>query len=131
MELSRIRKETRKGTPASTLLDPKIVWPAIGSAFVKLDPRTLIKNPVMLLEIVTVLTTVTFVRDLVTGSGQIGFEFQIVLWLWFTAVCEFRRGDRRRPRQGAGRCAAQSPRPRPSCSPEATGPTTSACPAPA
>jgi K+-transporting ATPase ATPase B chain len=31
----------RKRTPASTLLDPKIVLPAIASSFVKLDPRTL------------------------------------------------------------------------------------------
>ena len=38
---------------------PKIVVPAIGQAFVKLDPRTLMKNPVMfVLEIVTALTTV-------------------------------------------------------------------------
>src|SRR5665213_1533971 len=78
---------TRKRMPVSALLDPKIVMPAIGSAFVKLDPRTLIKNPVMfVLEIVTVLTTVILVRDLVTGSGHIGFEFQIVLWLWFTVL---------------------------------------------
>src|SRR5476649_2958672 len=78
---------TRKRMPVSALLDPKIVMPAIGSAFVKLDPRTLIKNPVMfVLEIVTALTTVIMVRDLVTGSGHIGFEFQIVLWLWFTVL---------------------------------------------
>jgi len=83
MELSK----TRKGTPASTLLDPKIVWPAIGSAFVKLDPRTLISNPVMfVLEIVTALTTIILVRDLVTGGEHIGFELQIVLWLWFTVL---------------------------------------------
>ena len=36
----------RKRMPVSALLDPKIVLPAIGSAFVKLDPRTLMKNPV-------------------------------------------------------------------------------------
>src|SRR5476649_1034332 len=78
---------TRKRMPVSALLDPKIVMPAIGSAFVKLDPRTLIKNPVMfVLEIVTALTTVIMVRDLVTGSGHIGFEFQILLWLWFTVI---------------------------------------------
>ena len=41
MESSQIRKRT----PASALFDTKIVVPAIGSAFVKLDPRTLIKNP--------------------------------------------------------------------------------------
>jgi K+-transporting ATPase ATPase B chain len=83
METSNIRK----GTPVSALFDPKIVVPAIGSAFVKLDPRTLIKNPVMfVLEVVSMLTTVILVRDIVTGSGQIAFEFQIVLWLWFTVL---------------------------------------------
>jgi potassium-transporting ATPase ATP-binding subunit len=77
----------RKRMPASALLDPKIVVPAIGSAFVKLNPRTLIRNPVMfVLEIVTMLTTVIFVRDLITGGGRIGFEFQINLWLWFTVL---------------------------------------------
>src|SRR5580658_5622318 len=77
----------RKSVPVSALFDPKIVIPAIGSAFVKLDPRTLIKNPVMfVLEIVTALTTVILIRDLATGGGQIGFEFQIILWLWFTVL---------------------------------------------
>ncbi len=83
METSHIRKLM----PASALLDPKIVIPAISSAFVKLDPRTLIKNPVMfVLEVVTALTTVILVRDLVTGGQNIGFEFQIVVWLWFTVL---------------------------------------------
>jgi K+-transporting ATPase ATPase B chain len=73
--------------PVSALFDPKIVVPAIGSAFVKLDPRTLMKNPVMfVLEVVTALTTVILVRDLITGGGHIGFEFQIILWLWFTVL---------------------------------------------
>jgi K+-transporting ATPase ATPase B chain len=77
----------RKGTPASALFDPKIVMPAIVSSFVKLDPRTLIKNPVMfVLEIVTILTTVILVRDLFTGGANIGFEFQIILWLWITIL---------------------------------------------
>ena len=77
----------RKQVPVSALLDSKIVMPAIGSAFVKLDPRTLIKNPVMfVLEVVTALTTIILIRDLVTGRPQIGFEFQIILWLWFTVL---------------------------------------------
>jgi potassium-transporting ATPase ATP-binding subunit len=77
----------RKSMPVSALFDPKIVMPAIGSAFVKLDPRTLIKNPVMfVLEIVTALTTVILIRDLVVGGGHILFEFQIILWLWFTVL---------------------------------------------
>ena len=61
METSNIRKRM----PVSALLDAKIVWPAIGSAFVKLDPRRLIKNPVMfVLEVVTALTTVILVLPL-------------------------------------------------------------------
>ena len=77
----------RKGRPVSALFDAKIVLPAIGSAFVKLNPRTLMKNPVMfVLEIVTALTTVILIRDLATGGKNIGFEFQIILWLWFTVL---------------------------------------------
>src|SRR5262245_3587251 len=78
---------TRKRTPVSALFDPKIVGPAIGQAFVKLDPRTLARNPVMfVLEVVTALTTVILLRDLVTGGENLGSEFQIVLWLWFTVL---------------------------------------------
>ena len=83
MDTSQMRKQM----PVSALFDPKIVVPAIGSAFVKLDPRTLMKNPVMfVLEVVTALTTVILVRDIVTGGANLGFEFQIVLWLWFTVL---------------------------------------------
>src|SRR6202790_1709488 len=83
METSNIRKRM----PVSALLDPKIVIPAIGSAFVKLNPRTLIASPVMfVLEIVTALTPVILIRDLFTGGANIAFEFQIILWLWFTVL---------------------------------------------
>jgi len=83
METSQLRKNM----PVSALFDPKIVVPAIGSALVKLDPRTLMKNPVMfVLEIVTALTTIILIRDLFTGGEHILFEFQIILWLWFTVL---------------------------------------------
>ncbi len=83
METSQLRKSM----PVSALFDAKIVVPAIGSAFVKLNPRTLMKNPVMfVLEVVTALTTVILVRDLAVGGGHILFEFQIILWLWFTVL---------------------------------------------
>ena len=69
----------RKRKPVSALLDPKIVVPAVGAAFVKLDPRTLMKNPIMfVLEIVTILTSVILIRDLVRGGEHIFFEFQII-----------------------------------------------------
>jgi K+-transporting ATPase ATPase B chain len=77
----------RRRSASATLTDRKILLPAIGAAFRKLDPRVMIRNPVMfVVEIVTVLTTVLFVRDLVTGAGNYGFSFQINLWLWFTVL---------------------------------------------
>src|ERR1700726_1915563 len=77
----------QKRAPVSTMLDPKIVMPAIGSAFVKLDPRLMVKNPVMfVVEVVAALTTVIFLRELVTGSESLGFTFQIIVWLWFTVL---------------------------------------------
>src|SRR6202165_4171897 len=82
--------KTNKRRPVSTMLDPKIVMPAIGSAFVQLDPRLMIKKPVMfVVEVVAALTTVIFLRILVTGGGggeSLGFTFQIILWLWFTVL---------------------------------------------
>jgi K+-transporting ATPase ATPase B chain len=80
-------KMTRKRMPISALADPGIVWPAAAAAFTKLDPRTLVRNPVMfVLEIVTMLTTVILLRDLAFGGEHIGFEFQISLWLWATVL---------------------------------------------
>jgi len=77
----------RNRAPSRALIDPAIVIPAIRSAFVKLDPRVMAKKPVMfVLEMVTLLTTVILIKDVVTGGGQLGFEFQIVLWLWFTVL---------------------------------------------
>ncbi len=83
MDVSKLRKRM----PVTTLLDPLIVLPAIGQAFVKLNPRTLVKNPVMfVLEVVTVLTSVLLIRDLITGRDDLWFEVQIVVWLWFTVL---------------------------------------------
>ena len=77
----------QKRTTGSAMLDPKIVFPAIGSAFVKLDPRSMIRNPVMfVVEVVAALTTIIFLRALFTGGEDLGFTFQIILWLWFTVL---------------------------------------------
>ena len=77
MEVMKLQKRV----PVSAMLDPKIVMPAIGSAFAKLDPRLMIKSPVMfVVEIVAALTTMIFVRDLVTGGVAmfVGRFFMIV-----------------------------------------------------
>jgi K+-transporting ATPase ATPase B chain len=79
--------KSRKRNSASAMLDPAIVLPAIGSAFAKLDPRLMIKTPVMfVVEVVAALTTVIFLRDVLTGGADLSFTFQIILWLWFTVL---------------------------------------------
>src|SRR6195256_6325196 len=83
METMKLQKKVT----ASAMLDPKIVVPAIRAAFAKLDPRLMVKNPVMfVVEVVAALTTVIFLRDLVTGGANLGFTFQIIIWLWFTVL---------------------------------------------
>src|ERR1700722_9713161 len=64
-----------------------IVVPALGSSLVKLNPRTLAKNPVMfVVEVGAVLTSVDLVRGLIHHSQGFGFSLQITLWLWFTVL---------------------------------------------
>ncbi|MBN9046739.1 MAG: potassium-transporting ATPase subunit KdpB [Rhizobiales bacterium] len=71
----------------TSVLDAHILMPAVGDAFRKLNPKALVRNPVMfVVAVVSLLTTVLLVRDAVTGGGHLGFTFQIVLWLWFTVL---------------------------------------------
>ncbi|MBX4890067.1 potassium-transporting ATPase subunit KdpB [Rhizobium bangladeshense] len=71
----------------ASIMDSRILIPAVGAAFKKLDPRALVRNPVMfVVATVSVLTTVLFLRDLIAGNGNLGFSFQINLWLWFTVL---------------------------------------------
>lgn len=72
---------------SASIMDSRILVPAIGAAFTKLNPRTLAKNPVMfVVAVVSALTTVLFLKDLATGAEGLGFSFQIILWLWFTVL---------------------------------------------
>src|ERR1700733_11338675 len=69
------------------LFDPEIVRRATKDSFVKLNPVTLLKNPVMfVVEVGAALTTLLLIRDIATGAGNIGFSVQISLWLWFTVL---------------------------------------------
>src|SRR5580658_9367339 len=72
---------TRK---APSLFDWDIVGPALINAFKKLDPRVMIKNPVMFVTLVgAALTTV----GIFTGApSERGFIFQLAVWLWFTVL---------------------------------------------
>ena len=78
--------DKRQGSAAS-LFDPAILIPAFGDTVRKLDPRLMVRNPVMfVVEVVATLTTVLLLRDLVTGGKGIGFTLQIVIWLWITVL---------------------------------------------
>src|ERR1700730_140383 len=70
-----------------SLGDSKILRRAIVDSFRKLDPRTMIKNPVMfVVEVGALLTTIQLVRDSMHQVGSFGWGLQITLWLWFTVV---------------------------------------------
>src|ERR1700755_184860 len=76
-----------KLTSARPLFDPEIVKRAVRDSFVKLNPKTLLKNPVIFaVEVGAALVTMFLVRDVATRSAHLGFEFQIALWLWFTVL---------------------------------------------
>src|SRR5580658_6498933 len=76
-----------RGKRARPLFDPPIVRRAIVDSFVKLNPVTLAKNPVMfVVEVGAVLTTVLMFRTLAEGGKGFGFEIQIAAWLWFTVL---------------------------------------------
>ncbi len=77
----------KKLAHARPLFDPSIVARATKASFAKLNPVTLLKNPVMfVVEAGAALTTVFLIRDMATGAGDIGFQVQISLWLWFTVL---------------------------------------------
>src|SRR5690349_2803870 len=70
-----------------SLADTKILIRAVTDSFVKLAPRTMVKNPVMfVVEVGALLTTVQLVWNAFHHVGQIGFGLQITLWLWFTVL---------------------------------------------
>ena len=70
-----------------SLFDRKIVRRASIDALAKLDPRSMMRNPVMfVVEIGSVLTTLLLVVNTFTRSGHLAFNLQITAWLWFTVL---------------------------------------------
>jgi K+-transporting ATPase ATPase B chain len=70
------------------LFDPAITRQATKDSFVKLNPRTMVRNPVMfVVEIGSVLTTILFFRDLGSSTANENvFAGLVALWLWFTVL---------------------------------------------
>jgi potassium-transporting ATPase ATP-binding subunit len=72
----------------SKLVEPQILRRAIGDSFVKLNPRTLMRNPVMfVVGVGSVLTTILFVKDFSSSSTNVNvFAGLVALFLWFTVL---------------------------------------------
>ncbi len=69
------------------LFDREIISRAAYASFLKLNPATLVRNPVMfVVEVGAALTALLLIRDIFSGAGGTGFSLQITLWLWFTVL---------------------------------------------
>ncbi len=74
------------------VLDPDLLRAALPQSVRKLDPRQLIRNPVMfVVEITATLVTIIAIANVtglapVTGPAGLGFQVQIAIWLWFTVL---------------------------------------------
>src|SRR5690349_19776931 len=79
-----------KTAQKQAIWNPQIIKRAIVDSFIKLQPRTMMKNPVMfVVEVGSVLTTLELIRGIIKpipGITSSGFELQITLWLWFTVL---------------------------------------------
>ncbi|MGH8023506.1 MAG: potassium-transporting ATPase subunit KdpB, partial [Limisphaerales bacterium] len=67
-----------------SIFNPKILWPAISGAFRKLDPRLMIRNPVMF--VVLVGAAISTAQIFWSRPGQWAFVTQVAIWLWFTVL---------------------------------------------
>jgi potassium-transporting ATPase ATP-binding subunit len=68
---------------SKSLWDAKIIRRALVDAVVKLDPRTMMKNPVMfVVEVGSVVTSLLLFHE----KQSFAFNLQITLWLWFTVL---------------------------------------------
>src|SRR5947209_19050004 len=70
-----------------SLWDAKIVRQALIGSVAKLDPRTMMRNPVMfVVEVGSVITSTLLIKDISRHSAGFRFNLQITLWLWFTVL---------------------------------------------
>ncbi|HWQ87007.1 HAD-IC family P-type ATPase [Brevundimonas sp.] len=78
--------ETRRAAPLAGGLSGPMLGRAVGDAFVKLDPRKLLRNPVIFTTwIVALLATVSAIAAVAAGEAA-GFAIQLAVWLWATVL---------------------------------------------
>jgi len=72
---------------SKSLWDAKIVRQALIDSLRKLNPKKMMRNPVMfVVEVGSVITTVLLFKDIARHNPGFGFDLQITLWLWFTVL---------------------------------------------
>ena len=77
----------KKLVRARPLFDTEILRRALKDSVLKLNPATLMKNPVIfVVEVGAALTTAFLIRDVLIGAAGLSFQLQIALWLWFTVL---------------------------------------------
>ena len=81
-------KVRTKAPGSKSIFDPAIIKTATVDALKKLNPRTMMRNPVMfIVEVGSVLTTYLFIRDFSdSDSKQNAFAGLVAAWLWFTVL---------------------------------------------
>ncbi|WP_428505593.1 potassium-transporting ATPase subunit KdpB [Roseateles sp.] len=83
--------QSNQQSSSFSLLEPKLVKPALAQSFVKLDPRVQWRNPVMFVVYIgSLLTTALWLMSLgdatIAGTEGSGFILAVSLWLWFTVI---------------------------------------------
>jgi len=70
---------------SATLFTPELILPAVGDSFRKLNPKELVRNPVMF---VTACVAALLTVLLIVGHDSLGtgFKLQLVVWLWLTVL---------------------------------------------
>ena len=82
----KLLSETRKS--GVSVWQWRYIQPALGESFRKLDPRWMVKSPVMLVvEIGSVIATFIMAKQIIVGPhSHLGFVIQVAIWLWFTVL---------------------------------------------
>ena len=84
---STVRSSARSSHAPKPIFSSDIVRRAVLDAVRKLDPRLMVRNPVMFVVLLgSLYTTAVLVRDLIKGADGIGFLVQLTVWLWFTVL---------------------------------------------
>jgi len=73
-------------TKARSIFDKSILVPAVADAFRKLNPRGMVRNPVMFVTLVGAVVTTAELAAAPLRGEPVGFVLQIAIWLWFTVL---------------------------------------------